>query len=241
MAAKLPSLTHAIFPPLPNAKLGKKFCPFLFEYLDAFLYCSLYHRSQKETLKAFLTLPTKQTCHMRAGIPLCHQCCEGSLKKERDRDLDGNGVIVSNAAFGGQSGEIVTFWTWDEEASRVWFVFHQVEKCSGNLTNVKSKIWSYIAFITWRVERAEVSTELLSIPNIACNVAFHLVFWSSGHHLDVDAGGRDAFLSCSPRPCWGGSNHSVASPFGHSGWFSQSQDHLVCGCSRESNLNKSPD
>ena len=133
------------------------------------------------------------------------------------------------------------FWTWDEETSRVWFVFHQVEKCSGNLANVKSKIWSYIAFITWRVERAEVSTELLSIPNIACNVAFHLVFWSSGHHLDVDAGGRDAFLSCSPRPCWGGSNHSVASPFGHSGWFSQSQDHLFCGCSRESNLNRSAD
>ena len=135
--------------------------------------------------------------------------------------------------------KVVRLWhflTWDEEASRVWFVFHQIEKCSGNLANVKSKIWSHIVFTTWRVERAEVSTELLSIPNIACNVAFHLVFWSSGHDLDVDA-----FLSCSPRPCWGGSNHSVASPFGHSGWFSQSQDHLVCGCSRESNLNKPAD
>ena len=129
------------------------------------------------------------------------------------------------------------FWTWDEEASRVWFVFHQVEKCSGDL---KSKNRSHIVSTTWRVERAEVSTELLSIPNIACNVAFHLVFWSSGHHLDVDAGGRDAFLSCSPRPCWGGSNHSADSPFGHSEWFSQSQDHLVCGCSIESNLNRSP-
>ena len=118
--------------------------------------------------------------------------------------IENNDVIVSNAAFGGQSGEIVAILTWDEEASRVWFVFHQVEKCSGDLANVKSKIWSYIAFITWRVERAEVSTELLSIPNIACNVAFHLVFWSSGHHLDVDAGDRDAFfiLLTSPMLRW---------------------------------------
>ena len=53
--------------------------------------------------------------------------------------------------------------------------------------------------------------------------------------------GQHFFLSCSPRPCWGGSNHSVASPFGHSGWFSQSQDHLFCGYSRESDLNRSAD
>ena len=43
------------------------------------------------------------------------------------------------------------------------------------MASVKSKNRSHIAFATWWVERAEVSTELLSIPNIACNVAFHLV------------------------------------------------------------------
>ena len=68
----------------------------------------LYTTDHKKSFKTFLTLTTKQTCHRRAGIPLCHQCCEGSLKKGgAEISTEKNGVIVSIAAFGGQSGGIV--------------------------------------------------------------------------------------------------------------------------------------